>query len=206
MAPGHHRTVPIPPVLVGMLRAHLAAPYGKAPDGRVFTGVRGGELPNITCRRVWARARAAALTEAGYASPLAKRVYDLRHACVSTWRNDFNNCIPGELVRLASVCDRDDGDPDGRCGCARSFAGFVSAKATTTAIVAETDMTRDAYILDFARSYGLVPDTGVDEEIVAAADQLIALAAGLPSARSSRSAEKSSQFAASSPTGPAEET
>jgi hypothetical protein len=27
------------------------------------------------------------LTPAEYSSPLAKRVYDLRHACVSTWLN-----------------------------------------------------------------------------------------------------------------------
>ncbi|MGW3352645.1 DUF7715 family protein [Nonomuraea rubra] len=94
--------------------------------------------------------------------------------------NDFNNCVPGELVRLASVCDRDRGDPDGMCGCARSFAGFTSAKATTTAIVIELDMTRDAYLHDLARSYRLPPGTGVDEDLVAEADQLIALAASLP--------------------------
>jgi integrase len=38
-------------------------------------------------RRVWDKARRAALTPGEYASPLAKRVYDLRHACVSTWLN-----------------------------------------------------------------------------------------------------------------------
>jgi integrase len=36
---------------------------------------------------VWDRARLAALSDAEYASPLAKRPYDLRHACVSTWLN-----------------------------------------------------------------------------------------------------------------------
>lgn len=36
---------------------------------------------------MWDKARRAALTPAEYASPLAKRVYDLRHACVSTWLN-----------------------------------------------------------------------------------------------------------------------
>ncbi|MFE3451574.1 tyrosine-type recombinase/integrase [Nonomuraea sp. NPDC059194] len=86
-ADGHTRTVPIPPALVRILRAHLAAPYGKGPDGRLFTGVRGGELPSITYRRVWTQARKDALTESEVASPLAKRVYDLRHACVSTWLN-----------------------------------------------------------------------------------------------------------------------
>jgi len=34
--------------------------------------------------RVWASARADVLTEAEFASPLAKRPYDLRHAAVST--------------------------------------------------------------------------------------------------------------------------
>jgi len=36
---------------------------------------------------VWDKARRAALPPGEYASPLAKRVYDLRHACVSTWLN-----------------------------------------------------------------------------------------------------------------------
>ncbi|HEX4815354.1 MAG TPA: hypothetical protein VFV66_21640 [Nonomuraea sp.] len=88
--------------------------------------------------------------------------------------NDFNHCLPGELVRLASVCDRDNGDPDGGCGCARSFAGFASALGTTTAIVADVDMTRDVYIQNLTRSYGLTPETAegdaraaLDEDIVA---------------------------------------
>jgi integrase len=37
--------------------------------------------------RVWASARASALTSAEAASPLARRPYDLRHAAVSTWLN-----------------------------------------------------------------------------------------------------------------------
>jgi integrase len=40
-----------------------------------------------TTYRVWAAARAAALTDTECASPLAKRPYDLRHAAVSTWLN-----------------------------------------------------------------------------------------------------------------------
>jgi integrase len=40
-----------------------------------------------TTYRVWAAARAAALTDTEYASPLAKCPYDLRHAAVSTWLN-----------------------------------------------------------------------------------------------------------------------
>src|SRR5208282_93206 len=57
------------------------------PGGRVFSGIRGNELASITYRRAWDKARHTALTSAEYASPLAKRVYDLRHACVSTWLN-----------------------------------------------------------------------------------------------------------------------
>ena len=36
---------------------------------------------------IWGRTRAAVLTAAQFESPLAKRPYDLRHACVSTWLN-----------------------------------------------------------------------------------------------------------------------
>ena len=40
-----------------------------------------------TTYRVWDAARASALSEAEYASPMAKRPYDLRHAAVSLWLN-----------------------------------------------------------------------------------------------------------------------
>lgn len=38
-----------------------------------------------TIARVWDKARKAALSDAEYASALARRPYDPRHACVSTW-------------------------------------------------------------------------------------------------------------------------
>jgi integrase len=69
-----------------VLRLHLDQ-FGTGPDGRVFSGVHGGELASITYRRAWGKARRTALIPAEYASPLARRVYDLRHACVSTWLN-----------------------------------------------------------------------------------------------------------------------
>jgi hypothetical protein len=69
---------------VRILRTHLSN-FGRGAGGLVFTGVYGGELASITYRRVWDNARRQALTPAEYASPLARRVYDLRHACVSTW-------------------------------------------------------------------------------------------------------------------------
>ncbi|GAA1520707.1 tyrosine-type recombinase/integrase [Sphaerisporangium rubeum] len=86
-ADGHTRAVPCPPALTRTLRAHMAVAYGRGPDGRLFFGEQGGELPGITYRRAWKKARRTALTDREYASPLARRVYDLRHACVSTWLN-----------------------------------------------------------------------------------------------------------------------
>ena len=85
-AEGDSRIVPAHPELVLLLREHLAL-FGAAEDGRLFSGVRGGELATVTYRRAWIRARHDALTEAEQASPLARRPYDLRHACLSTWLN-----------------------------------------------------------------------------------------------------------------------
>ncbi|HTA04420.1 MAG TPA: hypothetical protein VK802_28865 [Streptosporangiaceae bacterium] len=77
--------MPVHPELTKLLRDHLER-FGTS-DGRLFSGVRGGELPTITYRRAWIKARQAALTPAEQASPLARRPYDLRHACLSTWLN-----------------------------------------------------------------------------------------------------------------------
>ncbi len=85
-AAGDSRTVPAPPPLTRILRAH-PRDFGTGPDGRLFVGVRGGELSRVTYRRAWIKAREAALTPQEQASPLARRPYDLRHACLSTWLN-----------------------------------------------------------------------------------------------------------------------
>src|SRR5215470_3168022 len=85
-AEGDSRIVPAHPELTRLFRDHLAE-FVTPPDGRLFSGVRGGELPTITYRRAWVRARQMALTAAEQASPLARRPYDLRHACLSTWLN-----------------------------------------------------------------------------------------------------------------------
>jgi len=50
-------------------------------------------------RRAWAKARLATLTPAECASPLARRVYDLRHACVSTWLN--GGIAPAQVAEWA---------------------------------------------------------------------------------------------------------
>ncbi|MEU0482339.1 hypothetical protein ABZ260_24515 [Streptosporangium sp. NPDC006013] len=85
-AEGDSRTVPCAPELVRFLRSHLAS-FPPDKDGRLFSGINGGDLPTITYRRAWDKARVEVLTEAEYASPLGKRIYDLRHACLSTWLN-----------------------------------------------------------------------------------------------------------------------
>ena len=79
---GTTRVVPIPPVLVAMLRQHLRE-SGTAPDGRLFRGARGGILSESVYGRVWHAARQATLGPDLAATALARRPYDLRHAALS---------------------------------------------------------------------------------------------------------------------------
>jgi integrase len=83
-ADGDHRRVPCPPELTAILWQHLKD-HGTDSDGRLFRGQRGAELATVTYSRLWKKARQAALSPEQYASPLARRPYDLRHAAVSTW-------------------------------------------------------------------------------------------------------------------------
>ena len=92
------RTIPIPPELVRLLRAHIKR-YGTTPDGRIFQTARGGIIQDSAYSAVWAEARQAALTEAQFRSPLGRRPYDLRHAAVSLW---LNSGVPAtEVARRA---------------------------------------------------------------------------------------------------------
>jgi integrase len=92
------RTIPIPPDLVRLLRAHIRR-YGTTPDGRVFQTTRGGIIQDSAYGAVWAEARKQALTEAQFQSPLGRRPYDLRHAAVSLW---LNSGVPAtEVARRA---------------------------------------------------------------------------------------------------------
>jgi integrase len=91
------RLVPMPPQLSDVLRRHLAQ-FPPGVGGRLFI-TRAGRAgvpvaPRFaspqsmgTVYRVWDAARREVLTDAEYASPLAKRPYDLRHAAVSLWLN-----------------------------------------------------------------------------------------------------------------------
>ena len=83
---GETRPVPIHPDLVALLRKHLKK-YQHGPDGRIFTGPRGGIFNDRAYLKVFHQARAAAFSGQEAASLLARRPYDLRHAAVSTWLN-----------------------------------------------------------------------------------------------------------------------
>jgi integrase len=80
------RSVPIPPALVALLRAHVEM-FGLADDGRLFRGLHGGPLSESAYDRFWKLARKVGLTADQVASPLARRPYDLRHAAASLWLN-----------------------------------------------------------------------------------------------------------------------
>jgi integrase len=57
-------------------------------EGLLFRGIREtGQLSESTYSRAWRNARKIALSPDEYASPLARRAYQLRHAAVSTWLN-----------------------------------------------------------------------------------------------------------------------
>lgn len=55
------RPVPIPPVLVRMLRDHVAC-FGVAPDGRIFQNAAGNYVDTSAYNITWNRAREAVLT------------------------------------------------------------------------------------------------------------------------------------------------
>ena len=83
---GETRPVPLHPELVALLSGHLKK-YPPGPDGRIFTGPRGGIFNDRAYLKVFHEARAAAFTGQEAASLLAGRPCDLQHAAVSTWLN-----------------------------------------------------------------------------------------------------------------------
>jgi integrase len=93
---GTIRTIPIPPVLVTLLRRHLTQ-HGTAPGGLLFHGTRGGLLSESVYGRTWHHARTIALGPRVAATPLARRPYDLRHAALSLWLN-----ADGEPAQIAA--------------------------------------------------------------------------------------------------------
>lgn len=87
--------------------------------------------------------------------------------------SDYHYCVEGELVWIQEPCHRGD-----ECGCARGFAGAASHRTTTTAMVVESELTRDDVVLAFSTS---LPDGGWPvawaEDV---ADDNLEIAAGLP--------------------------
>lgn len=88
------RRVPIPPVLVAMIREHVQE-HGTGPDGRLFRTYKGGRYLPSTLWHVLQKGRKLAFSQAQVASPLASKPYDFRHAGVS-WR--LNAGTPAPLV------------------------------------------------------------------------------------------------------------
>ncbi|MCM0622631.1 tyrosine-type recombinase/integrase [Nocardioides bruguierae] len=99
------RRVPLHPALVQLLKSHIAA-YPLGTSGELFaarTGKAGAPLSppfhslvsESTLTYAWRHARAEALTPAEVETPLARRPYDLRHACLSTW---LNSGVPAAQV------------------------------------------------------------------------------------------------------------
>ncbi len=82
--PDADRPVPIPPVLVAMLRAHLNE-FGTAGDGRVFHNERGGLVGSTSYYRVWVEARQYAFPEPKLHSPLAENPYTGRAFAITQW-------------------------------------------------------------------------------------------------------------------------
>ncbi|MEU5399731.1 site-specific integrase [Streptomyces sp. NPDC005963] len=78
------RSVPIPPILVALLRLHLQL-YGVSEDGRLFRAARGGRVRSTEYCGVWDAAREKALSADEVETLLADVPYSLRHAGVSLW-------------------------------------------------------------------------------------------------------------------------
>lgn len=98
---------------------------------------------------------------------------------------DYTYCVPGELLWITMVCGRDLRDPDGGCGCGRGFGGLTSHRATTTAEVADVDMTeadlRIAVTTSLSDQGWLPPGASAHHEIVTEViEDVRALAEPLP--------------------------
>lgn len=97
-AAGDTRPVPCHPSLVAILREHIEDQELKQ-GARLFQGENGGLLAGSVFRRAWSTARREALVDDVYASPLGRRVYDLRHTCLTTWLN--NGVPPAQVAEWA---------------------------------------------------------------------------------------------------------
>lgn len=99
---------------------------------------------------------------------------------------DYSFCVPGEILWITMVCDTDRLYPERGCGCGRGFGGLTSHRATTTAEVADLDITEADLGLAVRTSLTdqgwLAPEMAeMHDEIVAETVELVrALAEPLP--------------------------
>jgi hypothetical protein len=94
---------------------------------------------------------------------------------------DFSFTTVGEPVYLGFICDRDRRDPDGGCGCGRSFSGLDSHLAGTTAEVVDLPLTRTAYRDRLAASLHAAGWEPIAAPLVEGmADELLEIAAAHP--------------------------
>jgi hypothetical protein len=108
------------------------------------------------------------------------------HATASTQgqrTDDFSFCTDGELVVLPAMqCTGERAEDP--CGCARALAGAASQRGTTTAVVAEVDMTHLEWQVAVAEAYvvgGWFPSVDqVDHILLNENEQLRSAAAELP--------------------------
>ncbi|MBZ4319415.1 tyrosine-type recombinase/integrase [Streptomyces huiliensis] len=86
---GDTRVVPGPPALTRTLRAYIKA-EGLKPGDKLFPGEKGGTLAGSVMRRAWRSVRKEEFTDREYASPMGRRIYDIRHTRLTKWLNDGN--------------------------------------------------------------------------------------------------------------------
>jgi integrase len=97
-APDDTRPVLCRPALTRILCEHIKSEQLK-PGDLLFPGESGDMLAGSVNRRAWRTARQKVLTPDEYVSPLGKRVYDLRHTCLTTWLN--NGVPPAQVAEWA---------------------------------------------------------------------------------------------------------
>ncbi|MER8099420.1 site-specific integrase [Kitasatospora sp. NPDC094016] len=78
------RDIPIPPVFVRMLRAHVEE-FGLGVDGRLFQAAGGGLVATKETSDTWKRVRDLVLTPEQAKTEFADVPYSLRATCVSGW-------------------------------------------------------------------------------------------------------------------------
>jgi hypothetical protein len=94
--------------------------------------------------------------------------------------SDFTWAEDGELVIPSFACGSGAGDPDGGCGCLRSWTGLRTRRATTTAEVTEFPGLTADFVREVTASQLRARSTLGGDAAPALAARVLALAAGYP--------------------------